>query len=279
MKTEDIIKYALIAVGAYLVWEYVLSPMMAGTAAAPTPTPGTGTTTSTSTAGTVPNSTITSAPSVSIANNSGGSNAAFRVGDTFTVTVTGAPNTTVTMAAVYNGQSQGTTTLGTTNAQGVFSLSNTMPSSNVGTWQENWFVGPTLVGNLTFTVSGGSSNQTSSPADLGSLLTTAAGSAAQFGLNIDQWAYYYAGLPGRSAIPVGTLSTMMANAGITDANRSTQIMDVGSFVGALNSVGLTGLGAIIYTPNNMGMGTLRGGFSGKRPNAFSGAGRKTSYVQ
>ena len=39
MKTEDLIKYALIAVGAYLVWEYVISPMMAapaiGTGATP----------------------------------------------------------------------------------------------------------------------------------------------------------------------------------------------------------------------------------------------------
>src|SRR6202044_1951190 len=35
MKTEDIIKYALIAAGAYLVWEYIIQPMMNAPAAAP----------------------------------------------------------------------------------------------------------------------------------------------------------------------------------------------------------------------------------------------------
>src|ERR1700685_2167045 len=49
MKTEDIIKYALIAAGAYLVWEYVISPMLA-TTPAPAPATGTGATTTTAAA-------------------------------------------------------------------------------------------------------------------------------------------------------------------------------------------------------------------------------------
>lgn len=47
MKTEDLIKYALIAVGAYLVWEYVIAPMMAAAPASGTTTTGTGTGTNT----------------------------------------------------------------------------------------------------------------------------------------------------------------------------------------------------------------------------------------
>lgn len=49
MKTEDIVKYALLAVGGYLVWVYVISPMInSGAMAAGTGT-GTGTSTGTGT--------------------------------------------------------------------------------------------------------------------------------------------------------------------------------------------------------------------------------------
>jgi hypothetical protein len=177
MKTEDLIKYALIAVGAYLVWEYVLSPMITGTTG-PATAPGTTTTTT--------------------------------------------PGTTTTVTS----PSPGTTTTQT--------LTQPAPV------------------------------QTSQPQTLQALLIAAAGNP-QFGLNVDQWSYYYAQLPGRVAIPANTFSTIMTNLGVTDANRSTTMLDAQQFVGALNSVGLSGMGQAAKT-------NLRGGFSTRRPNAFSGAG-------
>ncbi len=48
MKTEDIVKYLLIAAGAYLVWEYVINPLITGTTG-PATAPGTGTTGTTAT--------------------------------------------------------------------------------------------------------------------------------------------------------------------------------------------------------------------------------------
>lgn len=166
MKTEDIVKYLLIAAGAYLVWEYVLSPMLA-TSTVPTPAP------------------------------------------------TPAPAATTT-----------TTT------------QTTQPPA--------------------------ATTQISTPAALQTLLATAANNP-QFGLTADQWSYYYAQLPNRTAIPAATFSTILNNLDITDATRSTAMISAQQFVGALNSVGLSGVGQTIKT-------NLRGGFSGRRPNAFSGSG-------
>jgi hypothetical protein len=52
MKTEDIVKYALIAVGGYLVWVYVLEPLFNQTTAAAGTAPATGTAATTGTTGT-----------------------------------------------------------------------------------------------------------------------------------------------------------------------------------------------------------------------------------
>jgi hypothetical protein len=60
MKTEDMIKYALYALGAYLVWEYVISPMFATSpATAPAASPVTITT---DTTGLVPGTYTTTQP-------------------------------------------------------------------------------------------------------------------------------------------------------------------------------------------------------------------------
>lgn len=167
MKTEDIVKYLLIAAGAYLVWEYVISPMMTAPAV-PTPAPAPAATTTTTTQTTQP------------------------------------------------------------------------PAANTTT-------------------------QISTPAALQTLLATAANNP-QFGLTADQWSYYYAQLPNRTAIPAATFSTILNNLDITDATRSTAMISAQQFVGALNSVGLSGVGQTAKT------NLLRGGFSGRRPNAFSGSG-------
>lgn len=174
--------------------------------------------------------------SVSIVNNTSGNASTFRIGDNFTVTVTGPPNSPVTLSGTQNGSPFGPVTQGTTNASGKLVVTGTMPSQNVGPWVETWSVGGASAGTISFTVSGGSSNQTSTPAALGALLTAAAGSGAQFGLDIDQWAYYYAQLPGRTALTGDQITTMMTNSGIP----RSQVMDVGTFVGQLNSVGLSG---------------------------------------
>lgn len=184
MKTEDIVKYLLIAAGAYLVWEYVISPMMNAPAAAP----AAGTSTSTSSTGT----------------------------DTTSGT---------------------TTSSGAPPPPGGGKLTGSLPPVNT---------------------------QISAPQTLQALLTAAAGNP-QFGLNVDQWSYYYAQLPGRTSIPANTFNTIMSNLDITNATRSTALIDAQQFVGALSSVGLSGVGQTIKT-------NLRGGFSGRRPNAFSGSG-------
>lgn len=196
MKTEDIIKYALIAAGAYLVWEYVISPMLA----TPATTPATGTT---------------------------------------------ATQTTQT--------SQPTQTTSNTNQS-----SSSSSSTNTSTQPFQ---------------------TTSAAADsLSQMLQNLAGA----GVNVDAdgWSYYYAQLPGRSAIPAATFSTMLNNAGITAATRSNPIQ-VGDFVLMLTSVGLSGVngvggvhGIVKLPPTNIqqaGMGNLRGGFK-SRPNAFGGSG-------
>jgi hypothetical protein len=193
--------------------------------------------------------------SANIVNNTSGSASAFRIGDAFTVTVTGPPNSLVTVSGTQNGSAFGPISQGTTNANGVLVITGTMPEQNVGLWVEHWSVGGANAGSISFTVSGGSSNPISTPADLATLLTTAAGSGAQFGLDTDQWAYYYAGLPGRTAATAAQVEMMLTNAGLTDATRS-QVEDVNAFVGQLNSVGLTGLG---YYPG-IPAGLIHGGW-------------------
>lgn len=80
------------------------------------------------------------------------------------------------------------------------------------------------------------------PASLASLLTAAAGSGGQFGLNLDQWLYYYNQLPGKTPVTGDQVFKMIANQGFP----RTQVQDVDSFVGALNSVGLSGFGNLGY---------------------------------
>lgn len=187
MKTEDIIKYALIAAGAYLVWEYVISPMMAS---AGTTTPATGTTAGTGT--TTTQQTTSSTPASNVT-----------------------PITTTP--------------------------SSTPPALT-----------PIQTSNL-----------------VGTLLTAAGGTSR---LTIDQWAYYYNALPGKTAITPDQMAAMIAaNGQITDANRGTYDITPDAFVALLQTQGLSGIVRIPQNIQQMGMGTVRGNFR-NRPNAFSGAG-------
>lgn len=196
MKTEDIVKYALIAAGAYLVWEYVISPMMTGTTAAPAPVP---------------------------------------------VPVGTQPTQTTTV-----GTGSGTTT-------------NTIPPLP----QQ---VPPPM-------------QIAPAPAPLSVLLTNLANGQT---LNVDQWSYYYAQLPGRTQLTAQTMANLLNNAGITDTTRQNP-MDVNTFINLLSGVGLSGMGDIVtglsVMPTGMGAVPGRGGFGPRRkPNGFGGNNTRTSYV-
>lgn len=119
-------------------------PSLFGTAAAPTTTPPTTT---------APAAAPSYPLGVSIQNTSGGSSSAFTVGQNWSVTVTGPPNTQVTATASFGGTSQGPTVMGTTNAQGQLVITGSMAQGNVGSWVEQWFVGGQSAGQLTFSVS------------------------------------------------------------------------------------------------------------------------------
>jgi hypothetical protein len=77
-----------------------------------------------------------------------GSNA-LQVGDTWLVSITGAtPNAPVTVNA-----GGATTQMGTTDANGNFSLSGTARTADIGSWNELWSVGNLNSGAFQFTVS------------------------------------------------------------------------------------------------------------------------------
>ena len=83
---------------------------------------------------------IGTAATVLITNLTGPSNAAFVVGDSWRIVISGAPNQPVCMTGTFNGLPTGGT-FGSTDASGNFSLSGLMTSAVVGNWRETWYVG------------------------------------------------------------------------------------------------------------------------------------------
>lgn len=74
----------------------------------------------------------------------------FYVGENWILNVSGGANLPVTISATHNGTPLGTTPLGNTNGSGVFSLSGSMSTAEVGSWVETVYVNgiaatPTLV--------------------------------------------------------------------------------------------------------------------------------------
>ena len=72
------------------------------------------------------------------------------VGDRFLVTISGAPNQSVSMSSTQNSKSYGQWVLGSTNAAGNFTMTGVEGYGNAGSWTETWYVGgvaasPTLV--------------------------------------------------------------------------------------------------------------------------------------
>jgi hypothetical protein len=105
-----------------------------------------------------------------------GSNA-LQVGDSWLVSITGAtPNAPVTVNA-----GGSTTQMGTTDANGNFSLSGTARTQDIGPWNELWSVGGLNSGAFQFTISAPASGSTAAGAAAGSPAagtSTSAGSAA-----------------------------------------------------------------------------------------------------
>lgn len=92
----------------------------------------------------------------------------------------------------------------------------------------------------------------------------AAGLAAN-NVTADQWAYFYANLPGKQPIPVNTYAGLVAALGITKPcpipgstaeTCSWSVVSVDQFLGALANAGLSGFGDII--PTRLPMMTIKG---------------------
>lgn len=163
MKSGDLFKFALLAGGAYLLYEYLQSSglwaqwfggaggggSLFGNAGALLP------------AGTVlPSGTSqpaggnTGTVSVLLHDNSGSS--IFKAGDQFTLTVTGPPNSPVLINAIQNGQQlPGPTNLGSTDASGRFVLTGNWIAANVGNWSESITVGGHPAPPLNFNILAG----------------------------------------------------------------------------------------------------------------------------
>ena len=76
-----------------------------------------------------------------------------QVGDSWQLSVKGAPNAPVTNSATQNGTALGTTPYGATDASGNFSLSGTFSSGSIGSWVETWSVGGVQAAPVSFVVS------------------------------------------------------------------------------------------------------------------------------
>lgn len=75
----------------------------------------------------------------------------FQVGDSWTLTITGPPNTPVTGSATHNGATS-TGSFGSTDSSGTKVIKGTMDSSTVGSWSEVWQVGNTTPASINFSV-------------------------------------------------------------------------------------------------------------------------------
>jgi hypothetical protein len=74
----------------------------------------------------------------------------FSVGDTWNITITGAPNSPVYVGGSQNGVNFATYQIGSTDSSGKYSLSGTMGQANIGQWFEDWYVGGTVSGNTVY---------------------------------------------------------------------------------------------------------------------------------
>lgn len=104
-----------------------------------------------------------------------------QVGDSWLVTVTGAPNSPVTDTATQNGTSLGTTGYGSTEANGNFTLPGTATAGVIGSWTETWAVAGLPASPLSFSVSAAPSQPSTQPTQQTAAPSGGAGSGAQTG--------------------------------------------------------------------------------------------------
>ena len=93
------------------------------------------------------------APGVSLAFITSRGGTVLQPGDTWTIKISGAtPNIQVSASGIKSGQSLGTTSFGSTDANGNFTLSGSIDSTMLGSWAETWYVGSQTAGQLSFSV-------------------------------------------------------------------------------------------------------------------------------
>ena len=134
---------------------------------------------------------------VSIANTSRPGQS-FQVGDSWRLTITGAPNSPVIGTASQNGQSLGATPYGNTDATGTMVLTGSMDPSTVGTWSELWTVSGSSA-SVNFSVSAAPGSPAPTPADTSA--SSSAGSISDFmtqsvsiaGISVPLWGALAAG--------------------------------------------------------------------------------------
>lgn len=96
-----------------------------------------------------------------IQNLTSGDSSHFTVGDAWRIVITGTPNSPVSSTASQNGATS-TSSYGTTDGNGQFSLSGTMGAGAMGNWTEQWSVGGVPAPTLGFTVTAPSPGATGS---------------------------------------------------------------------------------------------------------------------
>jgi hypothetical protein len=128
--------------------------------------------------GTTPPVGVTILPVVTISNQSRPGQP-FQVGDSWLLTITGAPSQPVTASANFNGSAYGNNTpFGSTDSTGKFSTSGTFSSGQIGNWSEVWTVGGVPAASITFSVAAGAAaNTTAPPTTNGAPSGSTAGSA------------------------------------------------------------------------------------------------------
>jgi hypothetical protein len=107
-----------------------------------------------------PTRTSTVPASFSFVNNTTGNRSLLRVGDRWTLSVTGPPNTDVVIVGGSGGRAD-RTVMGRTNAAGVWSTSGSPGPAEIGNWVQQISVGAASAGTLSFQVVATTSSQTS----------------------------------------------------------------------------------------------------------------------
>jgi hypothetical protein len=102
--------------------------------------------------------------SVSFVNDTTGNRSVLRVGDRWTLTVTGAPNSDVVIVGGSGGRTD-RNTMGRTNAAGVWTTSGSPGPAEIGNWSQQIFVGGALAGTLVFQVVAASATPDNPPAN------------------------------------------------------------------------------------------------------------------